>query len=151
MGTYNGKSGDIAEITFDLGVISKADRPYVSHIVFRSNNNNVGNKQNGKSYQRNDLYGIEFYSTKKVSMTGVISNYQIESEYLGSVRYALYGSYSPTGMYDSADKKYKMWYGCSVPEAGASDVVWYMETVDPKLGWSEPLRITFVMSCVQIQ
>ena len=141
VGTYNGNSGDLVDITLDLGVIPKESRQYVSHIAFCTSTQDIGSHVDGRSYQRNDIYSIEFYSTKQVSMTTTISNYQMESEYLGSVRYTLYGSYSPSGMYDSSDGKYKLWYGCSVPEAGASDVIWYMETVDPKLGWSEPVRL----------
>ena len=151
LGTYQGKSGQKLELSFNLSNIAAEDRPYLSRLIFRTTNESLGSDRSGGSYQKNEIYYLEMYSTgetvrmrteltaSKAQNAGV--RLQMDSEYLGSLGYTLYGAYSANGFYDSSDGKWKLWFGCGIPENIASDNVYYTETVDPNLGWSTPVRL----------
>jgi len=51
----------------------------------------------------------------------------VRSQFLGTIYYDLDGRYSPTGFYDSAARKWRLWAGGGIPEAPACDNVWYSE------------------------
>ncbi|MBQ9481886.1 MAG: hypothetical protein IJU84_06965, partial [Clostridia bacterium] len=148
LGTYSGKSGDKVEITVNTGVIKAEDRPYLSRIIFRTENSHIkpGDKN---AYQKNSIYYLELFSTVKTVSSGKIvgtnenagTTVTMTSEYLGSLGYGLLGAYSASGFYDRADRKWKVWYGAGIPENIASDNVYYTETTDPAKGWSKPVRL----------
>lgn len=69
-----------------------------------------------------------------------VAGVQMDSEYLGNMKMTRWGAYSASGFYDPADKKWKIWYGAGIPEYTSSDNVYFMETSDPKKGWSVPYR-----------
>ena len=148
LGTYEGKSGEKVEITLNMGSIAPEDRPYLSRIIFRTNNEDIA-ANSEKSCQKNSLYYLELYSTAKTEnqaeLAGVGANEGVtlgmQSEYLGSYGYSLYGAYSASGFYDTSDGKWKIWYGAGIPENIASDNVYYMETTDLNKGWSQPTRL----------
>ena len=149
LGTYTAdKGGEKVELTFNMGVISAEDRPYLARILFRTNNVEI-EAGSQTSAQKNSIYYLELYSTGKTTGTGELAGtgvnadttLSMSSEYLGSYGYSLLGAYSASGFYDTSDKKWKIWYGAGIPENIASDNVYYMETTDPNLGWSKPVRL----------
>ena len=148
LGTYSGKSGEKVEITFNMGVIAAEDRPYLSRIIFRTNNAEI-EAESQKSCQKNSVYYLELYSSEKTTNDSVLegaganagTSLSLSGEFLGSYGYSLLGAYSASGFYDSSDKKWKIWYGAGIPENIASDNVYYMETTDLNKGWSTPRRL----------
>ncbi len=157
LGTYTGNSGEKVEITLNMGVIAEEDRPYLSRVIFRTTNENVGSG-NESAFQKNSIFYLELYSTQKTTGSAELIGTDVntvklddnkrapvildmESEFLGSLGYGLLGSYSASGFYDTTDKKWKLWYGAGIPENIASDNVYYTETTDINKGWTKPVRL----------
>ncbi len=148
LGSFTGKSCNLYKLIFPLNKIAEKDRASLAKIIF------VTDTPNGKVSQENRVYYLDLCSndgttkarttnsaTLNLSMVNGGGLVEMESEYLGSLGYNFYGAYSLSGFYDTTDKKYKVWYGCGIPENAACDNVYYMETTDLNLGWSDPKRL----------
>lgn len=136
LGTVEVEAGSKKQITFNLGVIADEDRAYLDRLRFTTDCTKL------ESAAENRLYYMEMYSTAAARRDGIaIGNLQADSEYLGSTQFMLYGAYSPSGFYDTSDGKWKVWFGAGIPEGIASDNVYYAETTDPRMGWSQPVRL----------
>ncbi len=70
-----------------------------------------------------------------------INGMACESEYMSDMLYTMCGAYSASGFYDTEDKKYKLWYGASVPEEQSTDNIYYIEADSVEGQWSKPVRI----------
>jgi hypothetical protein len=118
------------ELIFSLGYVSEEMRKAVSKIGI-----------SGEKGMTNEIYYLDVYNPESVKRNVEIKDLTFETEYLGNVISSRLGPYSASGFYDKDDGKWKLWYGCGIPEAICSDNVYYIETTDPKLGWSKPVRI----------
>ncbi len=141
LGGYQGKSGDKVELVFDTCVIPMEARESLARICFTTKNESIGRSKDGSSYQRNDVYYMEFLASQTAIVRNEIAGIGLESKYLGTVTPTRYGAYSGTGFYDEEDGKWKMWFGGGIPEGISSDNVWYIESEDPRLGWSQQYRV----------
>ena len=141
LGTYEGASGQKVILTFDTTVIPDAERMAVSRIIYETSVADIPYQASGSSYQKNELYYADFYSTERASITQRLNGVQYHSEYLGTMVTSLYGLYSGSGMYDEEAGLWRWWGGGGIPEGVASDNIWYLETPDPALGWSVQKRI----------
>lgn len=136
LGTIEVEAGSKKEITLNLGVIADEDRAYLDRLRFETDCTEID------GIVEHRLYYIEMYSTGSARRDGIeIGNLKIDSEFLGSTQYMMYGAYSPSGFYDTSDGKWKVWFGAGIPEGIASDNVYYAETTDPRMGWSQPIRL----------
>ncbi len=136
LGTIEIEAGVTKQITLNFGVIADEDRAYLDRLRFTTDCTKL------EGSVENRLYYIEMYSTESARRDGIeIGNLKIDSEYLGSTQYMMYGAYSPSGFYDTSDGKWKVWFGAGIPEGIASDNVYYAETTDPRMGWSQPIRL----------
>lgn len=136
LGTVEVKGGEKKEISFNLGVIPAEDRPYLDRLCFVTDCSKLQSSVVQKLYYI-DMYSEETYKRNDIT----IGDLSIDSEYLGSTQFMLYGAYSPSGFYDTSDGKWKVWFGAGIPEGIASDNVYYAETSDPRMGWSQPIRL----------
>lgn len=141
LGTYQGRSGQKVILTFDTTVIPDAERFAVSRIIYETSVADIPYQASGSSYQKNELYYADFYSTEKASITQKLDGVQFHSEYLGTMVTSLYGLYSGSCMYDEEAGLWRWWGGGGIPEGVASDNIWYLETPDPAYGWSIQKRI----------
>ncbi len=147
LGTFTGESGTLYEVYYPLSKISSPDRKTLARIVFRTDTTSLkqGEKQQNRLYYADlcvkDASNPTLSSSLALSPVNGGSVMETDGEYLGSLGYNLYGAYSASGFYDEQDKKYKLWYGCGIPEGAASDNVYYTETTDMRLGWSKPKRL----------
>ncbi len=130
LGNVNFSTDEKHELIFPLGHINVENRKKVSAISFK-----------GTKGLTNEIYYLDVYNEESVKRNVSVGELKLETEYLGNVISSRLGPYSSSGFYDKDDGKWKMWYGCGIPEAICSDNVFYIETTDPKLGWSDPVRI----------
>lgn len=149
LGKFSGGSHNLYEVYYPLSKIPAEHRANLARVIFRTTGENLAESE----YQENRLYYVDLCvygenasNPTMDSMLFLSSNngggvMEMSSEYLGSLGYHYYGAYSATGFYDTSDGKYKLWYGCGIPEASACDNVYYMETTDINLGWSQPKRL----------
>lgn len=141
LGTYQGKSGQKVILTFDTSVVPDAERFAVSRIVYETSIADIPYQSSGRSYQKNEIYYADFYSTEKAAVTQRLNGVQYHSEYLGTMVTTTYGLYSGSCMYDEEAGLWRWWGGGGIPEGVASDNVWYLESSDPAQGWSTQKRI----------
>lgn len=130
------KSGEFVEHRIDLNAIPKEERKEIDCFRFEFP------VSLGKDETiRNDIYGIQGFYDETPKHSLEIAGRNIDSEYLGSMLFMPFGAYSASGFYDTADGKWKVWFGASTPEILAADNVWYIETDCIKNGWSKPYRV----------
>ncbi|HOA32936.1 MAG TPA: hypothetical protein PKM70_13540, partial [Clostridia bacterium] len=98
------------ELVFSLGHINEENRKAVSKIGI-----------SGEKGLTNEIYYLDVYNPESVKRTVEIKNLTFETEYLGNVISSRLGPYSASGFYDKDDGKWKLWYGCGIPEAICSD------------------------------
>ena len=141
LGTLTSTSGTNQTSSLSLTSFTSTQLSKISDILFRTYNANLGTRTDGSSYQRTDIFNIDVYNPTTVKSDAVINNVDVSSEYLGNMMETRYGAYSASGFYDSDDQKWKLWYGGGIPEGPSADNIYYINTTDPKKGWSLPQRL----------
>ena len=143
-----------------LPALSDEAKTKVGDLLFRVHNNTIAPGSDYlNNFQRTHLYSIKLQgsfppsSPEAVAIPGATR--KATSRFLGSVMHSRHGSYSATGYFDTADSKFKLWYGGGIPEYGSSDNVYYVETPSLNVGTdvgtsSKPVRVNMNYNGVRL-
>ena len=111
-----------------LASVPDGAKARIGDIKFRVFNTTIpGGTDYKNNFQRTHLFSAKLKKNTPDTVT-YKSNEQRQlnwtSKFLGSVLHRRYGSYSASGFYDVADKKFKIWFGSGIPETESSDGIY---------------------------
>uniref|UniRef100_UPI0032163CAA T9SS type A sorting domain-containing protein n=1 Tax=uncultured Draconibacterium sp. TaxID=1573823 RepID=UPI0032163CAA len=133
--------------SFSLSGLTSTELAQISLIKFRVFNDYIepGNASScGR--QRTHLYSIKLINNNVPTTTTTIDTaHTITTYYLGNILHKRYGSYSPTGFYDTSKDSsgiFRIWFGGGTTDGDSQDNVWYIESpsLDPEYLKSNDLQ-----------